>query len=1347
MYDRHGTEVRQVTQRPKTGRSRLGVQSLAGWLRDRRIGIKLGFIMFIPTVATVIVGANGLVGQISNATTADRARTMATLSSDAGSLVQSLQDERADAAIYLGTLQSKAGGSAVSAAKTVYNNQLLKSAAAQTDYQQQASATSNLPASVRSQLTTNTGLLAALGDLHKQIVGQPTDPNAAAQSASQLFTAAISQYNTLISKLLTLRDYAAQLAGDPALSFEMRAAGAIAQAKEFVNQERVAGIQAVFGTDHKVTPAELLAFYGGITGAQEARTAYAGVSTPAQQLLLTNTVTGDVSAPSSDLENAFAGAISSNSPLSGFTPAQWNAAMSSKAGAYRAVETALDKEIITDATARRDAVERAIIVDVALLFAIVLLAMLIAWLVARSMNRSLRELKHGALTVARQGLPQAVARLRDPNIATQLSPQQIAAQIAEPLPVRSKDEFGEVTEAFNAVHIEAVRTAAEQAVLRSSVATMFVNLARRSQILVDRLIGHLDRLERGEEDPDRLAELFQLDHLATRMRRNDENLLVLAGADSTRVQREPAPLVDVLRAAQSEVEHYTRIEFGSIDRDLEIASHAVNDLVHLIAELLDNATAFSPPDSPVLIEARRFGDRAVLYVEDRGIGISGDQLADLNDRLAKPPLVDVAVSRMMGLVVVARLAARHGIEVKLRPAADRGTVADVLLPAAVLVNAATYRTAPPMAGAERAALKPEPAAPPVRSPFGPPLALESGPSAAERTPASAGTSSAAPANFAGAVPGGIPAAAADEFGGFAASAERFGTARPESAGPGSTGRQLPSWSDLTGASGLDGQRRNGGYDGGGYTGSGYTGERGYGNGYNGAPANGTNGFGGRPGVPTAPLPRRASLPDGESPVDESPFGAPRGPFEPSAYDDGQRDDRSKFGPAGPGRNGAARAASPFGPPPFESAPGETSPFDDPAPETSFRVPRQRPQGLEPPAGFAPGDGRGGDGRGTDAEPSAEPGASSPIGGADQPGPHRPVERPAPTSAPPAWPPVSAQPALNTSDEPDSSDQSSGRVESLDMTAEIPRFRDLDLAAAMRTEPADEPAGRGDAPRTAGRTTAPESQLSAPVTADEATATPVTERPNALRSAPEMSRSTAQPQVMPFADETMELPIFKAVESAWFAATGSSSRHLMARQSDVATADPSHRPPSADTPSSREVPQPRVAEVPVEARTAPARPGAGRRTPVRPEPPAPPGRPVGYPERPDYRTEPGYQPETMTGGNQMAGSATSAGRAPEQDWHTSADDGWLAAEAASQPVDGGVTPGGLPRRVPLAQLVPGSVERTATGSNRRSPDAVRGLLSAYHRGVQRGRQQTSDDSPASSESTSGRPTPGGKEQDK
>jgi signal transduction histidine kinase len=210
---------------------------------------------------------------------------------------------------------------------------------------------------------------------------------------------------------------------------------------------------------------------------------------------------------------------------------------------------------------------------------------------------------------------------------------------------------------------------------------MFVNLARRSQILVDRLIGHLDRLERGEQDPDRLSELFQLDHLATRMRRNDENLLVLAGADSTRIQREPAALMDVLRAAQSEVEHYTRVEFSIVDHDIEIAAHAVNDLVHLVAELFDNATAFSPPDTPIRVEARRIGERAVLRVEDR---------ASACRRISTPSSTNGSRRRRWwtsqspddGPGRGRRLAARHGVKVELQPSPDRGPWPTCSCPAA-----------------------------------------------------------------------------------------------------------------------------------------------------------------------------------------------------------------------------------------------------------------------------------------------------------------------------------------------------------------------------------------------------------------------------------------------------------------------------------------------------------------------------------------------------------------------------------------------------------------------------------------------------------------------------------------
>src|SRR5262249_1474808 len=259
-------------------------------------------------------------------------------------------------------------------------------------------------------------------------------------------------------------------------------------------------------------------FIATIAGQDQALQQFSVVATPDQRILFDQTVTG------ADLREAvrYQGLVESLTdehippPAQFFTPTQWDSAMVGKRNLLRKVEASPDEHIIGNATDRRDALQRTVLVETGLLLGMLLLAILFAWMVARSMARSLRELRHGALTVAQYGLPQAVARLRDPALTSQMSPQQVALQIAEPLPIRSRDEFGQVAEAFNAVHLEAVRTAAEQAALRASVATMFVNLARRSQILVDRLIGHLDRLERGEEDPDRLAELFQLDHLATR---------------------------------------------------------------------------------------------------------------------------------------------------------------------------------------------------------------------------------------------------------------------------------------------------------------------------------------------------------------------------------------------------------------------------------------------------------------------------------------------------------------------------------------------------------------------------------------------------------------------------------------------------------------------------------------------------------------------------------------------------------------------------------------------------------------------------------------------------------------
>ena len=243
-----------------------------------------------------------------------------------------------------------------------------------------------------------------------------------------------------------------------------------------------------------------------------------------------------------------------------------------------------------------------------------------------------------------------------------------------------RDEIGQVAAAFDDVHREAVRLAAEQALLRGNVNAMFTNLSRRSQGLIQRQLSLISELESREADPDQLSSLFKLDHLATRMRRNGENLLVLAGEEPGRRWTRPVPLVDVLRAAASEVEQYERIELASVP-STEVAGRVVNDLVHLLAELLENATSFSSPQTKVKVTGHALPDgRVLIEIHDTGIGLSPEDLAAINERLASPPTVDVSVSRRMGLFVVGRLSQRHGIRIQLRPSDSGGTTALVMLP-------------------------------------------------------------------------------------------------------------------------------------------------------------------------------------------------------------------------------------------------------------------------------------------------------------------------------------------------------------------------------------------------------------------------------------------------------------------------------------------------------------------------------------------------------------------------------------------------------------------------------------------------------------------------------------------
>ncbi len=241
-----------------------------------------------------------------------------------------------------------------------------------------------------------------------------------------------------------------------------------------------------------------------------------------------------------------------------------------------------------------------------------------------------------------------------------------------------------------------IRDVTEQAALRKSIGDLFHNLARRSQGLVDRQLELIDELERGEVDPDRLQELFRMDHLATRMRRNAENLIVLSGVEQRRRWSEPVPLRDVVEAAVAEVEEYSRVQVAGI-HDLTLSGQAASDVAHLLAELVENATSFSPPNTGVEVSGGPVGSGYVLEIEDRGIGMSDAELVEANRRLAGPLAADMAVSRMMGFHVVGRLAVRHGIAVQLRHSWYGGVAALVLLPAVLLASAGERpATAPPV---------------------------------------------------------------------------------------------------------------------------------------------------------------------------------------------------------------------------------------------------------------------------------------------------------------------------------------------------------------------------------------------------------------------------------------------------------------------------------------------------------------------------------------------------------------------------------------------------------------------------------------------------------------------------
>ncbi|MCD9877268.1 nitrate- and nitrite sensing domain-containing protein [Streptomyces guryensis] len=309
--------------------------------------------------------------------------------------------------------------------------------------------------------------------------------------------------------------------------------------------------------------------------------------------------------------------------------------------------------------------------------AAVLVSLVVSARIGRTLIRDLRQLRLEAHEASGVRLPSVMRRLS--------AGEQVDVETEVPRLEYDRNEIGEVGQALNTLQRAAVEAAVKQAELRAGVSEVFVNLARRSQVLLHKQLTLLDTMERRTEDTDELADLFRLDHLTTRMRRHAEGLVILSGAAPSRQWRKPVQLMDVVRAAVAEVEDYERIEVRRLPR-IAVTGPAVADLTHLVAELLENATVFSPPHTAVQVLGERVANGFTLEIHDRGLGMAADALLDANLRLAETPEFELSDTDRLGLFVVSRLAQRQNVRVSLQPSPYGGTTAVLFVPDALLTD-------------------------------------------------------------------------------------------------------------------------------------------------------------------------------------------------------------------------------------------------------------------------------------------------------------------------------------------------------------------------------------------------------------------------------------------------------------------------------------------------------------------------------------------------------------------------------------------------------------------------------------------------------------------------------------
>ncbi|MFF0573428.1 sensor histidine kinase [Streptosporangium saharense] len=637
--------------------------------RNWRVRSRLIVLIVIPTTAAIVLGGLRVVASVNNAAEYEQVRVTAELSADLSGLVHGLQLERDLAARFVA--QGRLRGS-----RTKLDDQYgaVDKSVAVVRERLRTAAAGDFASREREDIAQMSTRLDELANVRKAVVSSalPAQP-------------VIQAYSQTIGDFLVLHEKIVQVDADQSLSSSAAAFAALARAKEQASRERAE--LAVALANRQFSTEGLDNFIVARAQRDSELAAFRGEASLEQRQFYDDTVSGQkvdraefIRLRSLVLATANAPLVNVNATGTGAgDQTQWFDASSVIIDKMRSVEKAIADSVITQSRTLQEAEQRGAMIAAGASGLLLLLVLIVTTIMARSLVRPLRRLRTEALSVAEERLPETVQSLRESG-----DPESVKVQ---PIGVNSDDEIGDVARAFDEVHREAIRLAGQEATLRSNVNAMFVNLSRRSQTLVERQLSLIESLEQGEQDEHRLGNLFRLDHLATRMRRNSENLLVLAGQEPARRWSQPIPLIDVVRASLSEVENYERVTLN-LSAGVSVVGTSVNDVVHLIAELVENAISFSPKETKVVVSSNRIdGGGVMVSVADLGIGMTADELTQANWRLANPPVVDVSVSRRMGLFVVGRLALRHGIRVQLRQQDSGGLTAMVLVPENLLSEA------------------------------------------------------------------------------------------------------------------------------------------------------------------------------------------------------------------------------------------------------------------------------------------------------------------------------------------------------------------------------------------------------------------------------------------------------------------------------------------------------------------------------------------------------------------------------------------------------------------------------------------------------------------------------------